>query len=180
MPERASGIMDFLSISGGTPGYVMDIELVTPTAPNQYQPQIYDRQGITIPDDGTGNYSILFEDLYAGFYQIFIRDNNNCEIEVLSSADQMLEVPLDKSPFIPNVFTPNGDGVNDFFFIRNMSEEFPTTIIVANRWGKTIYENFNYQNDWDAEGLADGIYYYTLQSNGTGNNGWVEVWRGTR
>ncbi len=74
----------------------------------------------------------------------------------------------------------NGDGVNDFFFIRNMSEEFPTSIIVTNRWGKTIYENFNYQNDWDAEGLSDGIYYYTVQLNGTGSNGWVEVWRGTR
>jgi len=171
VPERASGIIDFLSVSGGVPGYEMDIELVTPTAPSQYQPQIVNQQGIVISDDGSGNFSITLNDLFAGFYQIFIRDVSNCEIEVLTPVSGMLEVPMDNNLFIPNVFTPNGDGVNDFFFIRNMPEDSPTSVSVVNRWGKKVYENSDYQNDWDANGLADGIYYYTV---GLG------VWRGTR
>ncbi len=184
VPERSNGSIDFTSISGGNPGtdgYLMDIELVIPTAPDRYQPQIVDRVDIPIiPGTISGTYDILLEDLFAGFYQIFIRDSIGCEIEVLSSTGEMAEVVMDDNLFIPNVFTPNGDGVNDFFFIRNMPEDVPTSVVISTRWGKEVYSNSNYNNEWDGAGLADDVYYYTIDIERSVVKGWVEVWRGTR
>jgi len=63
---------------------------------------------------------------------------------------------------IPNIITPNGDGFNDVFFIKNIDKLESSTLIIYNRWGKKIYEADNYKNDWDGAGSADGVYYYML------------------
>ncbi|MGB4790226.1 MAG: gliding motility-associated C-terminal domain-containing protein, partial [Bacteroidales bacterium] len=66
---------------------------------------------------------------------------------------------------IPNVITPNDDGINDVFYITNI-EFYPNSEIkIYNRWGKKIYENENYQGDWDGKGLDDGTYYYIFRLN---------------
>jgi gliding motility-associated-like protein len=63
---------------------------------------------------------------------------------------------------VPNVFTPNGDGYNDFFVIKGL-EDYPNTIVqIFNRWGKNVYESTNYQNDWDGKSLSDGIYFFVI------------------
>lgn len=67
---------------------------------------------------------------------------------------------------IPNVFTPNNDGVNDYLIFNNL-EYFPgSTLAVFNRWGGIVYENPNYNNTWRAEGVEDGTYYYVLELQG--------------
>jgi len=70
---------------------------------------------------------------------------------------------------VPNIITPNGDGSNDMFKIvlkgttKDFYESFPNSqLLIFNRWGKKIYESNNYQNDWDAESLSDGVYYWNL------------------
>lgn len=64
---------------------------------------------------------------------------------------------------IPNVFTPNGDGVNDYFEIRGL-ELFPAhRLTVFNRWGNEVYKSSNYQNDWNGANLSAGTYYYALE-----------------
>jgi gliding motility-associated-like protein len=69
---------------------------------------------------------------------------------------------------LPNVFTPNGDLINDFFEIKGI-EDFPnSTVQVFNRWGKKIFESENYNNSdnaWTGEKSADGVYYYVLTVN---------------
>jgi len=66
---------------------------------------------------------------------------------------------------IPNIITPNGDGINDLFYITNV-EFYPNSEIkIYNRWGKLIYENNNYQGDWDASNYSDGTYYYIFKLN---------------
>ena len=60
----------------------------------------------------------------------------------------------------PNVFTPNGDGVNDKFEIVGLKPGKENKLEVFNRWGKKIYESTNYKNDWDGENYADGVYYF--------------------
>ncbi len=70
---------------------------------------------------------------------------------------------------IPDVFTPNSDGVNDVFEIVGISSYQNSRLTITNRWGKVVYENSNYGTPfWNgthynsgAE-LADGIYYYEL------------------
>jgi len=60
--------------------------------------------------------------------------------------------------YIPNIITPNGDGVNDLLVITGLREF--TTLHVFNRWGKPIIEMPNYKNNWDGGDLKDGTYYY--------------------
>jgi gliding motility-associated-like protein len=73
---------------------------------------------------------------------------------------------------IPNIITPNSDGVNDIFkiMIKDSDEpfyiNFPNSkLIIFNRWGNKIYESNNYKNEWNGNNAADGIYYWTLNLN---------------
>jgi gliding motility-associated-like protein len=78
--------------------------------------------------------------------------------------------------FIPNVFTPNADGVNDGFLIRGIDGN-GWKLDVFNRWGNPVYSNLNYKNDWDASSISEGVYYYSLKSpDGTNDSkGWVQI-----
>ncbi len=65
--------------------------------------------------------------------------------------------------------SPNGDGINDAFTIKNI-ESFPdNNLIIYNRWGNRIFQKENYANDngWDGTfnnlNLPDGVYFYLLK-----------------
>lgn len=77
-----------------------------------------------------------------------------------------LNFQFDHPLFIPNVFTPNGDGLNDAFTIRNIHLYERSTLTIVDRWGKEVYHARGYQNDWNGEGQASGIYFYTLFIDG--------------
>jgi len=64
---------------------------------------------------------------------------------------------------IPNIFTPNGDGVNDFFEIVGLNLFPENELYVFNRWGAEIYHKKNYQSDWDGHSLNEATYYYVLR-----------------
>lgn len=68
-------------------------------------------------------------------------------------------VILPESIIIPNVFTPNGDGNNEYFVIEN-GQFYENTLQVFNRWGQEVYETKNYRNGWRAADLPDGTYFY--------------------
>lgn len=97
-------------------------------------------------------------------------DNININIEQPEAA-----TPEDAESFaynleIPNVFTPNGDGFNDFFVIKNL-EKYPyNSLTIADRNGKVVYDVINYQNNWDARNLAIGTYYYILNYKSNNKN----------
>lgn len=86
---------------------------------------------------------------------------------------------------IPNIITPNGDGANDVFIItqdnrNDNSQQFKSAgiypkvndfyisneLIIFNRWSQKVYQQSNYQNDWDGENLSDGVYYFVLKCHG--------------
>lgn len=72
---------------------------------------------------------------------------------------------------IPNVFTPNGDGLNDCFRVTGVSEKCDEfRIIVYNRWGLEVYRDTNGQNCWNGKDqhgsdLPQGVYYYIMLIN---------------
>ena len=75
---------------------------------------------------------------------------------------------------IPNVITPNNDGKNDAFYIQKLPAQSSLTIF--NRWGNTVYHSLNYQNNWEADGVNSGTYYYLLTlPDGTLKKGFIEV-----
>lgn len=63
---------------------------------------------------------------------------------------------------IPNVITPNGDGINDLFIIQNLMSWDVKEVTIFNRWGTMVYQSLDYQNDWDGGKLSDGVYFGVL------------------
>ena len=106
----------------------------------------------------------------------------------LSSKEREM-VPQDNSstatirvkPFmVPNTITPNGDRDNEEFVINGLGKFVSNEIIIFNRWGDHVYQKKGYQNDWRADGLVDGTYFYILTAvDETGKRfeykGWIQV-----
>jgi gliding motility-associated-like protein len=61
---------------------------------------------------------------------------------------------------VPNVFTPNGDGLNETFEIFGIEGFRGSTLQVFDRWGTMIFEDTDYKNNWSAKDHADGVYFY--------------------
>ncbi|MDO7874473.1 gliding motility-associated C-terminal domain-containing protein [Hymenobacter sp. ASUV-10] len=77
---------------------------------------------------------------------------------------------------VPNIITPNGDQLNETFVVSG--EKVGGELKIFNRWGRLVAEFANYQNQWNAAGLADGVYYYHLTDPlGQASKGMVEVLR---
>ncbi|MDR1846813.1 MAG: gliding motility-associated C-terminal domain-containing protein [Bacteroidales bacterium] len=87
----------------------------------------------------------------------------NSSVQTPKSHLQKTETPnLSAKLQIPNVITPNGDGINDFFVIGNL-ELYPDNVLVIwTRSGRQIFSASHYQNDWDAQNLPTGTYFYKL------------------
>lgn len=64
---------------------------------------------------------------------------------------------------VPNVFSPNGDGVNDRFRIPGLTLYRENEFTVINRWGSHVFEKKQYQDEWTGEGLHEGTYFYVLR-----------------
>ena len=85
---------------------------------------------------------------------------------------------------IPNVFTPNGDGVNDVFDFKVMSNCENFTFEIFDRWGLSIFKMMDKkQSFWDGRTtsgieVTDGTYFYIMNiDNGTKLKGTVTVFR---
>ncbi len=89
---------------------------------------------------------------------LVVTSDQGCE----SSFTKKVRVIVDEI-IIPNVFTPNGDPVNEFFFIKNIDRIESSNLAVYNRWGKKVYEAENYKNNWNGDDLPDGTYFYVLK-----------------
>ncbi|MEJ5055186.1 T9SS type B sorting domain-containing protein [Sphingobacterium sp. MYb382] len=78
--------------------------------------------------------------------------------------------------FIPNVFTPNGDGNNDNFVIIGIEGFDRVGITIVNRWGNEVYRNENYDNTWNGRGLNEGTYYYIITTHKGGKSEVIKGW----
>lgn len=62
-------------------------------------------------------------------------------------------------------FTPNGDGYNDAFVIKGLEHYPGSSLTILNRNGKVVYQSADYNNDWKANNVEEGSYFYSLQLN---------------
>lgn len=106
--------------------------------------------------------------LCAGTYTVDITDANGCSIT--------LDIVLTEPPpiNIPSGFSPNGDGINDVFYIEGLDFYEENTLIVFNRWGNITFKASPYLSDWDGSSgksligkkAPDGSYFYKLKLPG--------------
>lgn len=93
---------------------------------------------------------------------LIVTDINGC-IDSISYPYIVDSIPGQNKLIIPNVFSPNGDGVNDMLVFKNLNE-FENVLQVYNRWGTLIFRQENYKNDWNGDDLSEGTYYYVLDA----------------
>ena len=75
----------------------------------------------------------------------------------------------------PNVFTPNGDGVNDRWEITGL-EAFPdNTLQIVNRWGVLVFEADGYTNNWTGDNLSEGTYFYVFKWSDSANTSYEKT-----
>lgn len=86
--------------------------------------------------------------------------------------DEPFSVSISESKLeVPNAFTPNGDGINDVFKVK---EGYKSIIsfkaMVFDRWGKKLYQWTDLEGGWDGRSgghkVPDGAYYLNIQAKG--------------
>ena len=115
--------------------------------------------------NGTSNFDVLFETI--GLNYVYVTLEN----EITGCQDSVgFRIDVQGIPEIHNVFTPNGDNVNDYFDFEEYAMQ-EISVEIFNRWGQMVYSwnTPNYQwdgRDLDGRDLAEGVYYYVLSSTG--------------
>jgi gliding motility-associated-like protein len=120
--------------------------------------------------EGPGTYSV----------QLIVTNENGCVDTILS------EVTINEGLVIANTFTPNGDGINDYFMVPS-SGITEYHIMVYNRWGTLVFESDAPSVTWDGKTkagleLPSGTYFYTVNAKAGDSDyssqGYVELLRG--
>lgn len=102
-------------------------------------------------------------------YRLFATSPEDCEffdtVEVrilpANHPDCVQDTAAPGALFIPTVFTPNNDGINDRFVIPSLPPG--SALQIFDRWGTRVLTRDNYRNNWQAAGMAEGTYYYVLR-----------------
>ncbi len=96
-----------------------------------------------------------------------------------SAADTV--VISNKDIRVPNGFSPNGDGINDYFEIIGLDKVKNAELIIMTKWGEVLYHSNNYDNKWDGTingtSLNSDTYLFILHVLGRTYKGYVEIRR---
>lgn len=95
-----------------------------------------------------------------GNYAVLVTATDSCGYQATDI--QIINVLPPCQIEIPNIITPNGDNANDFFKIKNIEYHPNTNVTIFDRWGKKVYENPNYNNEWNGQGVSDGTFFYVI------------------
>lgn len=127
-------------------------------------------------------------------FLFIVDDQNPCDLGVPDTLKLTLNVENRFADFdnfvMPNVFTPNGDGKNDFFEMCNDDRCDATYVLppdncegrflqieVFNRWGKSVFDSTLREFKWDGSGLATGVYFFKIKYSHKAFKGQVSLIR---
>lgn len=134
------------------------IKVLNPVAGN-YKLYQFDTGGQSLMENNTGIFTLDIVKSKSYFVSLA---NGNCE-------SKRTAVPVtfaEKAVGVPSSFTPNGDGENDAWIIKNI-EQYPQAVIkVFNRLGNVVFNSTGYKSPFNGETsgkiLPVGVYYYTI------------------
>lgn len=122
--------------------------------------------------NGTTRENTLLTDISDDEYVIDLNSNG-----ITNEESENTPTPItigEHEIWVPEGFSPNGDGENDYLIIKG-NEYFTISIKIINRWGNSIYESADYQDDWngkpntglliDNSEVPEGTYFYIIDLN---------------
>ena len=114
---------------------------------------------------GNGDSTDLLTGLEAGNYPVSIIDSLGCQTEFQAKVESV-ENPT-KCIEVHTGFSPNGDGINETWYLPCITSYPNNEVMVFNRWGQELFAISNYDNSWNgtANGrpLPDGTYFYLIK-----------------
>jgi len=133
--------------------------------------------------DGQTSVSVNPENTYAetGTYTITLIASNICGTDTTTQQVTVTVPDLE----IYNGFSPNDDGINDYWIVPIL-DYYPVNIVkIINRWGSEVWMGTNYNNTnnlWSGKNrngvdLPDGTYYYVISYSDVKKRGWVFIKR---
>ncbi len=113
------------------------------------------------------------------YYYCTVTNSEGCE-----ATDSVLVIIIhcDAHSIIPNVFTPDGDQLNDTYHIDNLCPGSRFHFTIYNRWGTIIYESNDVRFHWDGKttggsDASDGTYYYVCTTGKSELHGFLQLIR---
>ena len=111
-----------------------------------------------ILNNGTPNPTVFPKN--TTLYSLTVTTTDNC-----INSDQVL-IKVLKTPLIPNAFSPNGDGINDYWIIQYIQSYPGVEVSIFNRYGLKVFSSHGYSTPWDGKyngtPLPVGTYYYII------------------
>jgi gliding motility-associated-like protein len=99
-----------------------------------------------------------------------VRLNASIEGQCQKSKEEEINIA---DVYVPNIITPNGDEKNDTFRVITDAR---VDLKIFNRWGKVLYKDTDYQDNWNGEDVPAGTYYYEIQLEDNAScKGWLQV-----
>jgi gliding motility-associated-like protein len=95
-------------------------------------------------------------------YRILAISNTPFDTDSIVSWSNTISVTFRREVVAYNAFSPNGDGVNETFVVKNIMSYPNNEIFIFNRWGGRVHYAKPYANNWTGEGSPDGTYFYVL------------------
>ena len=113
---------------------------------------------------GDGKYSTIVNPIhvypyYSGTYilQLIVTTNHDCRDTIYTD----IQVQDQYTFYAPTAFSPDNDGINDYFRVygKNINNDF--NLLIYDRWGEMIFESFDIKETWDGKinnYVKNGVY----------------------
>ncbi|KQN36224.1 hypothetical protein ASE92_08870 [Pedobacter sp. Leaf41] len=128
---------------------------------------------------GQANSSVTVRPRQTGIYKVTVTNSSGCVNEQTITITVVEDYKLEAS----TVVTPNGDGYNDKFIVKNIDYYPNNTVKIFDKAGRILYTKQAYANDWDGtvngSPLEEGTYYYIIDlGSGIGTfKGYINIIR---
>ncbi|TWI97273.1 gliding motility-associated-like protein [Mucilaginibacter frigoritolerans] len=110
-------------------------------------------------------------------YTLTVTDSKGCV------TSDVVSIIVSPKLVVPNTFTPNADGINDYWDIVGLEAYEHATVDIFTRWGQKVYHSIGYDKPWDGTfnngRLPVGVYYYVIDTkvNGQILSGYITLIR---